>query len=145
MLCGPFFHLGTKVQQYLIRLRANKNEELRKKLATYLRHANSYNDEFVPDPKIPTPNMKDLERMEFGDPFLDCGSLTHPNEAWAIDPDTQEGIQAYLTYSRCKEELRRLTKEARQLMRWAIEYQGRLDTLAQEIEHGGEIISKSLL
>ncbi|KAH9817109.1 hypothetical protein DFH28DRAFT_827870, partial [Melampsora americana] len=71
--------------------------------------------------------------MEFGDPFLDCGSLTCPQEAWAMESDTQEGIQIYLTTARCKEELRRLTKEARQMVHWAIQYQGRLDTLAKEI------------
>jgi hypothetical protein len=76
--------------------------------------------------------------MEFGDPFLDCGSLTHPQEAWAVDSDTQEGIQLYLTNARCKEELRRLTKEARQTVNWAIQYQGRLDTLAKDIHEQSE-------
>lgn len=78
--------------------------------------------------------------MEFGNPFLDCGSLTHPNEPWAIDPDTQEGIQAFLTVCRCKEELRRVSKEARQTANWALMYQSRLDNLEQDIEDGSESI-----
>ncbi|KAH9816122.1 hypothetical protein DFH28DRAFT_927475 [Melampsora americana] len=124
---------GANIQQYLIRLRTAKNAELRKKLATYLRHAEQYNNQFHPDPSIPNPTLQELEQMEFGDPFLDCGSLTHPQEAWAVDSDTQEGVQLYLTNARCKEELRRLTKEARQMVHWAIQYQGRLDTLAKKI------------
>ncbi|KAH9814973.1 hypothetical protein DFH28DRAFT_1221503 [Melampsora americana] len=127
---------GTKVQQYLIKIRTNKNADLRKKVATYLRHANSYNEDFEPDPKLATPTVKEVEEMEFGDPFLDCGNLSHPQEPWAVDADTQEGIQAYLIRSRCKEELRRLTKEARQTVKWALEYQGRLDNLAKDIEEG---------
>ncbi|KAH9822492.1 hypothetical protein DFH28DRAFT_1049759 [Melampsora americana] len=131
-------YIGTNIQQYLIRLRTAKNAELRKKLATYLRHAEQYNNQFHPDPSIPTPTLQELEQMEFGDPFLDCGSLTHPQEAWAVDSDTQEGVQLYLTNARCKEELRRLTKEARQMVHWAIQYQGRLDTLAKEIHEQSE-------
>lgn len=131
--------IGTKVQQYLISLRRKKNADLRNKLTTYLRHAHSYNTEFSPDPSIPTPTLKEVEKMEFGDPFLDCGSLTHPNESWAVDPDVQEGIQAYLTSSRCKEELRRLAKEARQTVHWALLLQSRLDNLAKSIQDGGEL------
>lgn len=133
------FISGTKVQQYLIKIRTNKNADLRKKVATYLRHANSYNEDFEPDPKLATPTVKEVEEMEFGDPFLDCGNLSHPQEPWAVDADTQDGIQAYLIRSRCKEELRRLTKEARQTVKWALEYQGRLDNLAKEIEDGSKI------
>lgn len=129
---------GTKVQQYLISLRKRKNAELRTKVSTYLRHANSYNNEFAPNPAIPTPTVKDVENMEFGDPFLDSGSLTHPNEPWAVDPDTQEGIQAYLTILRCKEELRRVSKEGRQIVNWALMFQSRLDNLAKDIDDGSE-------
>jgi hypothetical protein len=135
---------GTKTQQYLIRLRKNKNADLRKKVATYLRHANKYNEVFDPVPKLATPTFQEVEQMEFGDPFLDCGNLTHPEEPWAVDPDTQEGIQAYLIMSRCKEELRRLSKEARQIVRWALEYQGRLDNFAKDIADGSEIIPLNL-
>lgn len=94
--------LGTNVQQYLIQQRTKKNAELRKKLNTYLRHAKQYNEEYEPDLRIPTPTLQEVEQMEFGDPFLDCGDLTHPQEAWAVDSDTQEGIQLYLTNARCK-------------------------------------------
>lgn len=114
-------------------LRILKHAKLRRKLATYLWQANNYNTEFLPDPPLPTPTLKEIEKMDIGDPFMDCGSLTHPTEPWAVDPDTQQGIQAYLTYSRCTEELERISMDTRQMLNWAISYQARLDTLAVKI------------
>lgn len=74
--------------------------------------------------------------MDISDPFFDCGSFTHPNEDWAVDPATQEGIQATLTVARCEEELRRIAKEARQMLSWALDYQDRIDELYRGIEDG---------
>lgn len=128
---------GTRIQQQMNHMRKLKNEDLRRKYRSYMRHAISYNSEFEPNPDIPCPTLKEVEGMEIGHPFLDCGSLTHPLEPWAIDPKTQEGIQAVLTALRCDEELWRVRKEARQMVSWALHYQGKLDALAEEIRDAG--------
>lgn len=120
------------------KMRKLKNEDLRRKHRSYLRHANSYNSEFVPIPEIPRPTLREVEGMEIDHPFFDCGSLTHPLEPWAIDPKTQEGIQAVLTARRCEEELWRVRKEARQMVRWALQYQSKLDALAEDIQNASK-------
>lgn len=65
--------------------------------------------------------------MDITDVFWNGGSLTHPEELWATDPATQEGIQAFLTQRAAEDELRRIAREARQLLLWACDYQARVE------------------
>lgn len=130
---------GTNVQAKMNHLRVLKNTELRRKHSTYNRLALSYNDTFSPNPFLPTPSLVDVERMDIGDPFFDCGSLSHPKEPWAIDPVTQDGIEAYLDLQRCEEELRRIAKEVRQMMNWGLEFQAKIDKLRDKNAQGMDI------
>ncbi|KAH9823027.1 hypothetical protein DFH28DRAFT_880781, partial [Melampsora americana] len=118
------------------RRRAGTARELRRKHSTYNRLAGNYNATFAPNEPLATPTLMEVERMEITDPFFNCGNLTHPQEPWAVDPRTQDGIEAYLDVQRCEEELRRIAKEARQMMNWGLAFQDKIDVLQDEIRQG---------
>ncbi|KAH9815174.1 hypothetical protein DFH28DRAFT_1082487 [Melampsora americana] len=118
------------------RRRAGTARELRRKHSTYNRLAGNYNAKFAPNEPLSTPTLMEVERMEITDPFFNCGNLTHPQEPWAVDPRTQDGIEAYLDVQRCEEELRRIAKEARQMMNWGLAFQDKIDVLQDEIRQG---------
>lgn len=61
------------------------------------------------------------------DIFWTGGALSHPDQPWASDPPTREGIMAFLVKRAADEELQRISREARQMLDWAIKYQSRLD------------------
>lgn len=72
--------------------------------------------------------------MEITDPFWDGGQLSHPDEAWASEPETKEGIQAFLTCRSAREELSRIGREVRHILQWACQHQAKLDLLS--VGHG---------
>ena len=86
---------------------------------TYTRLAKHYNQRYRPRTLVETPSFEEVKSNNIEDLFWDIGSLTHSNEAWAVDRSTKQGIQAYLTNSHCHEELRRVAKELQQCMEWA--------------------------
>lgn len=75
--------------------------------------------------------------MPVTDPFWDVGALNHPDEPWANDTSTKEGIRAYLVKRSSTEELRRIGREVRQAIHWALDYQARVD--ATKPGAGGEL------
>ncbi|KAH9811811.1 hypothetical protein DFH28DRAFT_931486 [Melampsora americana] len=120
---------GTNVQNKMNTLRLLKNNQLRQKHATYIRLAKRYNEDFTPNPLLHTPTLQEVEEMDLCHPFLNFGSLIHSTEPWAVDKATQEGMEAYINVCRCTEELRRIAKEARQMLNWAVLYQAKIDHL----------------
>jgi hypothetical protein len=74
--------------------------------------------------------------MPLSDPFLNFGNLDHSQEPWAVDEATMDGIEAYITTCRCREELRRIAKEARQMVCWAVEYQEKINILRRNTMTG---------
>ena len=127
---------GTNVQAKMNHLRILKSAKLRRKHSTYTRLAHNYNERFGPNVPLPTPTLKEVEQMDITDRFFDCGHLTHPREPWAVDPRIQEGIEAHLDVLRCDEELRRIAKEARQMMNCGLAFQDKIDCLGAEISQG---------
>ncbi|KAH9812334.1 hypothetical protein DFH28DRAFT_1084488 [Melampsora americana] len=109
---------GTNVQKKMNTLRNLKNTQLRKKHATYWRLANDFNNKFHPEALLPTPSLQEVEAMPLKEP-------------WAVDEATQDGIESYITMCRCQEELRRIAKEARQMVCWAVDYQDKTNNLRQ--------------
>lgn len=106
----------------------HKRKALIRKHSSYHRRAMNYNNKFKPDILIPDPSLAEVEGMDICDLFWSGGSLSHPDEPWASDVATREGIQAYLLQRASEEELRRIAREARQLTQWAVMYQSRLDS-----------------
>lgn len=103
---------------------------LQQKYKSYHRRAKAYNDNFCPTPPIQDPSLREVENMDINDLFWSGGStLSHPQEPWASDLATREGIQAYLSLRSSQEELCRIGREVRHLAQWALEYQGKIDAV----------------
>lgn len=117
-------------------LKRMKRAKLVVKHKTYLQRANLYNNQFHPNNPIPTPDLKTVEVMSLTDIFWAGGELSHPEKQWASDMPTREGIQAFLDKRGADEELQRISREARQLLQWAILHQSRLDLLKSQIPQG---------
>lgn len=105
-------------------------KQLRLKHQTYLRRVKDFNKRFKPDRPLPDPTYDEVECMAITDPFWDGGHLSHPDEPWASEAETKDGIQAFLTSRGCREELSRIGCEVRHLLKWACQYQHKLDTEA---------------
>jgi hypothetical protein len=75
------------------------------------------------------PSLDEAKRPPFKDNFWNLGVLTHPTERWAADPGSIEGIQAFLQQRSCREELRRIGREAQQMVLQALNMESKLDGL----------------
>ncbi|KAH9810876.1 hypothetical protein DFH28DRAFT_1085386 [Melampsora americana] len=126
---------GTNVQKKMNHLRTLKNTQLKQKHATYTQLAQAYNEQFAPLTLLATPSLQEVEAMDLSHTFLNFGGLIHSDEPWAVDVPTQQGIEAYISICCCTEELRRIAKEARQMMNWAVQYQGKIDRLRQDTDN----------
>lgn len=63
--------------------------------------------------------VEEAKSPSFEHTFWNSGHLTHPNEYWAVEKNTQIGLQVYLFYH-CNEELRRIARAVRQQLKRAI-------------------------
>ncbi|KAH9813484.1 hypothetical protein DFH28DRAFT_896475, partial [Melampsora americana] len=111
---------GTRVQQKMKKVLREKQTAFKAKYTTFHRLVTSFNTEFPSPTPIACHSFEILRGLKVYDPFWDLGQLTHPGEAWAVDQNTQEGIQAYLNMTHARDELARLSRECRQMMRWAL-------------------------
>ncbi|KAH9807649.1 hypothetical protein DFH28DRAFT_914130 [Melampsora americana] len=119
---------GTRVQQSLKQFMRNKQNLFKRKFESFKLQVSKYNS-IQPLSDIPCPIYNDAKSIGFEDPFWDMGSLLHPTEAWAVDPGTKEGIQAFLTHRSCSEELRRISREIRQMIVFALKTDEMFDHL----------------
>jgi hypothetical protein len=83
---------------------------------------------------LPTPTLDDVKSFDMDEPFWNISLLDHPNEPWAVDANTQKGIQVYLIVERCDKELRQIAQEARQVIKWAIINFLNLENIQKEME-----------
>jgi hypothetical protein len=107
----------------------SKVNTLKKKWLAYNNRAESYNSEFSPGRILATPTLDDVKAYGIDNVFWNMGALSHPDEPWAVDLNVQQGIQAYLTLTHCHDELRRIARETRQAIQWAIKIGGNLDQI----------------
>lgn len=105
------------------------------KLSSFLHQAERYNQilELNGSPLMTIPDSAEIKQLALSDAFWNVGELDHPNEAWAADQATKDGIQAYLRKTRASEELRRLARECRQLMNSAVVSDSKLATLWESV------------
>ncbi|EGF97833.1 uncharacterized protein MELLADRAFT_69740 [Melampsora larici-populina 98AG31] len=73
------------------------------------------------------PTFDEVVAMDMLHPFWDEVAMNHPEEPWAYCKITKDGILALRNAILSEEELRRLGREVRQLIGWAVEYQGRME------------------
>lgn len=110
---------GTRAQQSLKQFMRNKHALFKKKFDSYKSQVSKYNA-IIPISNLPCPSYEEVKAKSIEDQFWSTGSLSHPAEAWAVDQGTRNGIQVYLQQRSCTEELRRIGREVRQMMLYAL-------------------------
>ncbi|KAH9807908.1 hypothetical protein DFH28DRAFT_1088614 [Melampsora americana] len=112
---------GTRVQQKMKKILREKQAALKTKFNTYQRLVNSFSSDFPQEVGFECPTFEDMRALSVYDAFWDIGQVTHPTEAWAVDQKTQDGIQAHLSMTHALDELSRLARECRQMVKWALD------------------------
>ncbi|KAI7947769.1 hypothetical protein MJO28_009677, partial [Puccinia striiformis f. sp. tritici] len=85
-----------------------------------------------------TPNFDQVKAMDLNDHFWNIGSITHPDEPWAVDFNVCRGIDAHLVVSHCEEELKQISREVRQAVGWA----SALDGILKLLKNGSHFLSR---
>lgn len=113
------------------RLMASKQAALTKKWRTFNRLTTSHNEKF-PQKKLTCPDLNALKSLSMEDIFWDVGNLTHPEEPWASDPKTRQGILAHLTYTHAIDEISRIKREGSQMVLWALALDSKLSHIQEQ-------------
>ncbi|KAH9807730.1 hypothetical protein DFH28DRAFT_912841, partial [Melampsora americana] len=111
-------------QQHTKKTLREKQAVLKTKYNLFERNVKKFNTDFPNDP-ILCPTFDEMKTLSLADGFWDIGQLTHPDQPWAVDQDTREGIRAYLDMTHASDELRRIARECRQSINWALEMEGK--------------------
>ncbi|EFP80172.2 uncharacterized protein PGTG_05397 [Puccinia graminis f. sp. tritici CRL 75-36-700-3] len=122
---------GTRMQARFKKLMSSKMKHLKSKWTSYNQKALNYNENHSTNISVATPVFEDVRSMGLDDPFWNMGSLSHPNEPWAINSTIKEGIEAILMSTHCNDELHRISREARQAIKWAVEKFKCLDIISK--------------
>lgn len=133
-------YIGARNQARSHERTREKSKKLAQKHRMYIRHASTYNRCHQPNLKIPEPTLTAVLGMDMSDPFWPRGELGGADEDWASDPCTQEGIISFRVQQSSCEELRRVAREVRQLLAWAIEHRERLTALQRRASEGEALL-----
>ncbi|KAH9472605.1 hypothetical protein Pst134EA_003212 [Puccinia striiformis f. sp. tritici] len=120
---------GTRVQARYKKQMNEKVRLLKNKWLAYDHRAQNYNSEFTPQTALETPTLEEVKSFGMEDAFWNMGPVSHPNEPWAIDSNIQKGISAYLTLIHCQDELNRISREARQAVKWALQRDKKMEDI----------------
>ncbi|KAI7942193.1 hypothetical protein MJO28_012220 [Puccinia striiformis f. sp. tritici] len=120
---------GTRVQARYKKQMNEKVRLLKNKWLAYDHRAQNYNSEFTLPTALETPTLEEVKSFGMEDAFWNMGPVSHPNEPWAIDLNIQKGISAYLTLIHCQDELNRISREARQAVKWAIQRDKKMEEI----------------
>ncbi|EGG12088.1 uncharacterized protein MELLADRAFT_89318 [Melampsora larici-populina 98AG31] len=127
---------GTRQQQHMVKVCSNRAKDLRNKYNTYSRRVQKYHTNYRTRPRVELPDFETVEAMDVDDPFWNRGEneVEPGNEPEA--ERNRRGIDAYLARRGALEELRRIARESRHMMGWAIEYHRRIKSLKSALEQG---------
>lgn len=129
-------YVGTTVQQRMKTVMTTKQALFQKKWKTFYDLVVKYNISYPDETPLINFTLEQAKSLTLDDAFWNFGHLTHPDENWAVDADTQKGIQAYLLYCRCEEELRRIAHEVRQMFRWSLATDTKIEKVLQLAQSG---------
>ncbi|KAH9812856.1 hypothetical protein DFH28DRAFT_1129636 [Melampsora americana] len=121
--------IGTSEQGRYKRIMEKRNKALLQKYNTYRANVEAYHVSYPDSPPQQLPTFEEVKSMEITNTFWNIGHLTHPNEPWAVDLDTQTGIQAIRTARSGEEEVERISYEVQNMARWALMMEERLSNL----------------
>lgn len=117
-----------------------KQSLFKKKWKNFNDHVERYNTSYPSNEPLVTYTLDQMKGLSIDDSFWDFGHLTHPDENWAVDKETQRGIEAYRLLCRCEEELRRISREIRRVLKWSLVTGGKIQEVF-ELCKTGEYIS----
>ncbi|WAQ84054.1 hypothetical protein PtA15_4A505 [Puccinia triticina] len=117
---GTASKLGTDGKERLIASIRKKTHALQAVVNTYNRHLDAFHVAFPDRPILERAVYDSILRMEPDDIFWKDGVFTNHEEPWAIDPDTQDGMRLVARQQRAREEARRIGREMRRAIRWAV-------------------------
>ncbi|KAH9821637.1 hypothetical protein DFH28DRAFT_882383 [Melampsora americana] len=112
--------LCTSMQDRMKGIMTTKQKLFKKKWKMFHDLVEQYNGSYPNNNPLINYTLKESKALPLDDAFWNFGHLSHPDEDWATDADTQKGIQAYLLYCRSEEELRKISREVRQMLRWSL-------------------------
>lgn len=130
------------MQQHSKKNLREKQAALKVKFNTYERNVEKFNHDFPNAEPLVCPSFEEMKRLSLADCFWDIGQLTHPGQPWAVDQETQEGIRAYLDMSHAWDELRQISRECRQAIKWALGMEDKLSLLQSALDLEGNVSSK---
>jgi len=128
--------VGTRVQERFKKQMNSKMSLMKAKWTGYTIRAEEYNATYLPEIEIDTPTFDEVKELGMDQPFCMIGSLDHPKEPWANQLNTKKGIEAYLVIEHCHDELKRISREARQAVKWAIQQMPKLLMLSDDSQIG---------
>ncbi|PLW30972.1 hypothetical protein PCASD_14867 [Puccinia coronata f. sp. avenae] len=128
---GEQFTLGTLMQQKLLEALRKQAKQLHNVLNKYVKRVQEFAESF-PDRAHPIIiNYNTLMQIDSDNAFWNDGLFTNQNEPWAVDPNTQKGIQLLASLDQGLEE-RQIGWEIRRVMKWAIQEHSQLFDLIRE-------------
>ncbi|POW15349.1 hypothetical protein PSTT_02240 [Puccinia striiformis] len=78
---------------------------------------------------LETPTLEEVKSFGMEDAFWNMGPVSHPNEPWAIDFKHTERHQRLPYLIHCQDELNRISREARQAVKWAIQRDKKMEDI----------------
>ncbi|PLW14460.1 hypothetical protein PCASD_14373 [Puccinia coronata f. sp. avenae] len=117
---GTQTKLGTNGKERLVISIRKRATALQTVVNTYNKHLDAFHHKFPDRPTLQKAVYDTLLQMPSNDPFWNDGIFTNPEEPWAIDPDTQDGMRLLARLTRSREEVRRIGREVRRAMGWLI-------------------------
>ncbi|PLW25542.1 hypothetical protein PCASD_23365 [Puccinia coronata f. sp. avenae] len=118
--------LGTDGKEKLIISLRKKIAALKTTVNTYNLHLDNFHKAFPDRPTLAPAVYDSITQMAPDDPFWNDGVFTNHDEPWATDPDTQDGMRLVARLSRALEEVRRIGREIRRALRWAVTEHNRI-------------------
>ncbi|KAH9458248.1 hypothetical protein Pst134EB_010549 [Puccinia striiformis f. sp. tritici] len=132
---GRASKLGTRGKERLVKSLRKGAENLQTVLTQYTKSQAAFVEAFPDRPAPPAPQYDELLQMPANNPFWNNGILTNHNEPWAVDQSTQAGMRDVARLARAEEEVRRIGREVRRSVRWAVHEHNRILTLMVGLRH----------
>lgn len=127
----------------MARVDREKSRNVRVKYHTYERQVWKYHQHFTRARKLPLPDLVTVMKMTTEDPFWNRGEV-EVGDQHEVQRE-RVGIQSFLTRRSAHEELRRIAREVRQMMGWAVNYHSRLSKLKNRVVIGEHNYHESIL
>ncbi|KAH9807757.1 hypothetical protein DFH28DRAFT_1088776 [Melampsora americana] len=131
---------GTRQSQHMSRIYSDKTRDLLNKYNTYARRVRKFRADYPRGPRFELPDYETVMGMEMEDQFWNRGEVDEDEHQTAENVRIRQGIDAFLRQRSAQEEIRRISREVRQMLGWAIEYHGRIMVLKEGIEQGEQHI-----